>query len=134
MIERKLSHFPKLLNSSDPKGVKSIPNFVCNLIDPIEQSPMDIMHVILEGVCRKQIMRIFDVWITTKRSTWDEIKSCLDNFDYGYTCYERRIKNFNEYDSKRKEFIASASQMATLLLLFPFIFSNIIDIDHEEYK
>lgn len=133
---RKLEHSCNLIDSTNKYGVITIPNFVnLNLINPIEQSPMDIMHVIAEGICRKQVMRIFEEWNTTKRCQWMEIKSCLDNFNYGYTHKSNRIKNFTEYDfKKKKEVIVSACQMITLILLFPFIFKEIIDINHEEYK
>lgn len=132
---RKFSDSYSLVDSNNKYGVVSIPNFVkFKIIDPVLQSPMDIMHVIPEGCCRKQVMRIFEEWITTKRCTWVDIKSCLDNFIYGYTHSGNKIKNFREYDLKKSEFIVSSSQMLTLILLFPFIFEDIIDISHEEYK
>lgn len=124
-----------LKDASNPKGVTNIPLFLSlDLIDPIQQTPMDIMHIIPEGVCRKQVKKILDAWTTTKRTTWDELRACIDNFSYGYLHADNRIKNFSPHDLKKKELITSASQMLSLVLLFPYIFQNIVDITHEEYK
>ena len=50
------------------KGIKSIPCvYSYGLMDPIKQTPMDSMHMILEGVCRYQAMNIFDDWMATRR-------------------------------------------------------------------
>lgn len=116
-------------------GVLNIPNYLSlNLLDPVTQTPMDIMHCIPEGCCRKQVMRIFEAWIISKRCSWVEIKACLDTFPYGYAHAGNKITNFKEYDLKKPDFITSSSQMVTLVLLFPFIFQNILDMEHEEYR
>ena len=50
-----------LQNQEDKKGLVKVPNFwEYQFFDAILQTPQDIMHVILEGVCRYQVMRIFE--------------------------------------------------------------------------
>lgn len=116
-------------------GVVKIPNFWhLGLFDAIDQTPMDVMHVLLEGVCRKQVMRLFEEWVKTKRSKADELNKCIKNFTYHYSHQKNKISGVTEYDLKKNDFIISAGQMKTLILLFPFIFHRIVDINHEEYK
>ena len=93
-----------------------------------------MMHVLNEGICRKQIMRIFEVWTQTKRTDAIEIKSCLENFTYGYSIKKNIIKHFSSHDLEKNDFITSSAQMKTLIDLFPFVFEHIIDTNHEEYE
>ena len=81
-------------------------------------------------------MRIFEEWTLSKykRSTANEISNCLNLFDYKYKYKGNKISTFNEYDLRKNDFIVSASQMKSLVQLFPFIFCDIVDIEAEEYK
>lgn len=134
---RNIDDYANLLNSVDTKGVVKIPSyFDFKMINAVNQSPMDQMHVILEGICRKQIMRIFEEWtdVRYKRTNITEINRCIKLFNYQYKHEKNKIPGFSEYDLKKNEIVVSASQMKSLVLLFPFIFSDIVDIHHEEYK
>ena len=124
-----------LANTLDKKGIVAIPNFWnFDFFDAIEQTPMDVMHILLEGVCRKQIMWILDEWVQTKRADLSEINRCIQNFPYQQKHAKNKISDITQYDLTKKELVLSASQMKTFILLLPFIFSNIIDITHTEYK
>ena len=116
-------------------GIKFTPCFLSyNLIDPIQQTPMDIMHVVLEGICRRQVMNIFDDWIETKRTNASELDTKVKHFPYGYVFKDSKIPGISKFDLQKNQFIVSASQMKTLILLFPYIFETIVDMNHEEYK
>lgn len=121
------------------KGFKSVPKILdVGIFDPILQTPHDIMHILLEGVCRKQIMKILYAWteVTNKKSraTPSEIDASIQTFNYQYKYAKNKIPQITDYDLKKEELIISAGQMKTLVQLFPFIFSRIIDIDADEYK
>ena len=121
--------------SIDQKGLQKIPNFwKFDFFDAIQQIPQDIMHVLLEGVCRRQVINLIDDWILTKRTNLAELNRCIKNFDYGYKHKKNKIPGLLDADLKKKSLVVSASQMKSLVLLFPFIFDRIIDITHEEYK
>ena len=50
-----------LVNQTDKKGLVKIPNFWrFNFFDAVIQTPQDIMHILLEGICRRQVMCIFE--------------------------------------------------------------------------
>ena len=116
-------------------GMKIAPNILeYNLIDPILQTPMDIMHTILEGVCRRQKMNVFDDWIITKRTTPEEMEKRVQNFNYGYYFKDDKIPKITKSDLNKQQFMVSATEMKTLSLLFPFIFDGIVDLEHDEYK
>ena len=138
---RDIADFDILDNENPPKrerielGIKRISAALnTTLINPLIQTPGDIMHNILEGICRKQALKIIKLWVKSKRASFDELKACIDSFNYDKHHRPNRMKNLSEHDLKKKDLIISASQMKTLFLLFPFIFQNIIDLDNEEYK
>lgn len=114
-------------------GIKHVPDILqYSLIDPILQTPMDIMHVITEGILRRQIMNIFDAW--EGRTDHREINKRIQSFNYQYLYKHSKIPSFIQSDLQKNQLIVSASQMKTLVLLFPFIFDGIVDINHDEYK
>lgn len=123
------------LQKIDKKGVIKTPNFwQFDTFDAIQQTPMDGMHILPEGICRKQVMEIFRLWIDTKRTDVEELNRCIANFNYQYLYVKNKVPFFTRYDMEKNDLIISASQMITLVLLFPFIFEKIIDINHTEYK
>ena len=139
MPKRSISDFKTMnLGLKPPKdclGYKRVP-FLANvgsIFNPIEQTPMDAMHILADGICRYQAMRIFEHWIEIKRCSIEEIERCLLNFDYKSHA-DQRIKSFNEYDLKKGTLIVTAAQATTLFNMFPFIFEDILDIHNEEYQ
>lgn len=102
--------------------------------DPIEMCPQDPMHVILEGVARRVTMDLIKVWIGSKRATLKEINERISNFEYGYLCRKNKTKPLTKFDLTKDNLVTSASEMKTLLMLFPFIFHGIIDTTSPDYK
>lgn len=132
---RNISDYTRLNESSTKCGQKRMPCILkYSLFDPIHQAPVDIMHCILEGCCRRQSMRIFEKWTESKRCTAIEINDCLQTFNYNYMHKKNKISNFTSYDLTKENFITSSAEMKTLFILFPFIFRQIIDINDQEYK
>lgn len=107
-----------------------------DIFDPIKQSPQDPMHVILEGLARNIVMLYLKQWTkgSHPRSTLEELNSRLQNFKYGFLKEKSRMKPFTENDLKKDTLAISASQMRSLLLLFPFIFHDIIDLESDDYR
>lgn len=116
-------------------GIKRYSALLKYNFNPIDQTPQDVMHVLLEGIARRICMKIFDAWFADKnRTSLSEINFRLSNFPYGYSHKKNRISPLSEFDLKKSNLIISASEMHTLLLLFPIIFYDIIDVDTDEYK
>lgn len=123
-----------MLANETSMGYKKITTLTRFGFDPINSTPGDIMHILLEGIARKLIMHIFDIWLNIKRTDLNEINMRLDIFRYGYSDDKNKIKFFQMSDLKKKELILTASQMLTLIKLFPFIFWDILDITSKEYE
>ena len=101
--------------------------------NPILQTPFDIMHILLEGVCRKMAIRLFNELITSKRSSISEINSRIQSFDYKWLHKKNRMKEITEFDMKKTGLITTAAQMKTFFILMPFILEGVIDIECDEY-
>ena len=78
--------------------------------------------------------RIFEKWNGTKRTDATEINDSIQSFNYQYLHKRNKITSFVSYDLTKGEFITSSAEMKSLFLLFPFIFSQIIDIGDQEYR
>lgn len=102
--------------------------------DPINMTPQDPMHCILEGLDRRIAIDFFKLWIETKRCDISELNSKLSNFNYGFFYSKNKIKPLNESDLYKMELTITASQMKTLIHLFPLIFWDIADITSNDYK
>lgn len=134
---RKLEDLLKLTHESlanENYGVKKITTLTRFGFDPINCTPGDVMHILLEGIARKLVMIFLDLWINVKRTDIREINLRLDIFVYGYSDEKNKVKYFQSSDMKKKELVISASQMMTLIMLFPFIFYDILDISSKEYE
>lgn len=114
-------------------GVKKYSLILDYDFDPINNTPQDIMHVLHEGVARKLVMIFFGIWVSEKRCTISEINYRLKKFSWGYTHEKNKIRRISANDLKKKNFIVSASQMHTFILLFPIIFVDILDTSSDEY-
>ena len=102
--------------------------------DVINCTPQDPMHIIFEGVLRKLITKIFSIWLDLKRTNLSEINHRLASQFYGYTHSKNRIAFLNPNDLVKKDLVISASQMHTLIILFPIIFYDILDPDNEFHE
>lgn len=114
-------------------GIKKYSALLKYGFDVIEKTPLDIMHVLLEGVARRMLMKIIYIWVSSKRTTLSELNYRLKSFNYGYSHIKNRISFLGENDLKKKNLIISASQMHTLVLLFPLIFFDILDTSTDDY-
>ena len=125
----------KIVNKQSIEGVKRYSSlWRYDFFNPIEMTPQDPMHVILEGIGRKIIMYYFSIWIGTKRTDIDELNSRINTFKYGHLHMKNKLKPMRESDLDKNELVITASQMKTLLLLFPFIFFDIVDTKSQDYK
>ena len=79
-------------------------------------------------------MIFFEKWMSIGRSTVDEINARFSLMEWGYTHKKNKIQRLSEYDLKKQNLIIKASQMRSLMLLFPFIFNDILDVNSMEYK
>lgn len=101
----------------------------------LTSTPQDPMHIVLEGVARRLVIDFFKVWLDLKRVDLRELNSVLKNFKYGALHKADKIKiKLKEHDMYKKDLIISASQMKNLLLLFPLIFHDIVDLRSNDYK
>ena len=107
--------------------LKNVRPIVLNYgFDPFTQTPGDIMHILLKGICRRIVMIFFEKWMSIGRSTVDEINARFSLMEWGYTHKKTKIQKLSEFDLKKKNLIIKASQMRSLMLLFPFIFNETI--------
>lgn len=121
-------------NNGNPSfGVKRYSLLLHYDFDVIERTPQDIMHVLHEGVARRLVMIFFRIWLDMKRTELSEINWRISNFSYGYTHIKNKIKPLNENDIKKSNLIISSAQMHSLIILFPLIFHDILDINTDEY-
>ena len=103
--------------------------------DPVTMTPQDPMHILLEGIARRIIMDFFKLWVQTKRSSLAEINLRIKNFKLHHIHKNDQLKIcLKESDLYKNEFIISASQMRTLLEVFPFMFHDICDTNSPDYK
>ena len=123
------------LNNKGIKRTTEIFRFK-DIFDPIKQTPQDPMHVILEGVARVVVMYYLKVWtkIRPQRTTIDEINARIMNFNYGFLKEKGRMKPLNENDLKKDILTITGSQMKTLLIVFPFMFMDIVDLESDDYR
>lgn len=123
------------LDSKIKKGIKRYTLlYDYKFFDPINMTPQDPMHCILEGLDRRVAIDFFKYWIEKRRCDINELNSRLSNFKYGYFYSKNKIKNITESDLYKMELTITASQMKTLIHLFPFIFWDIADITSNDYK
>lgn len=136
---RKLEDLLKLTHESlanENYGVKKITTLTRFGFDPINCTPGDVMHILLEGIARKLVKIFLDIWIKEEKARTDirEINLRLDLFVYGYSDEKNKVKYFQNSDLKKNQIVITASQMMTLIMLFPFIFYDILDITSKEYE
>ena len=103
--------------------------------DPIKMTPQDPMHILLEGVARRLIIDFIKIWIQTKRTSLPELNMRIQNFNWHHNHKNDKLKLIlNETLLYKSELIISANQMRVLLNIFPFIFSDICDLDSQDYE
>lgn len=123
--------------NSSIRGVKSISPLSCvPNFDIFKQLPHDIMHVFLEGICRRHLWFVLYDLIDTKRSTLVEINSRIKYFNFGPFYIQNKPKAIREGDivGVKKTIIMKASEMYWIFLLFPFIFYDICDFESDIYR
>lgn len=105
-----------------------------DFFDPIEQTPQDPMHIILEGLARRLLLYYLKEWAHTKRTDLLEINSRIKNFEYGMLHKGGKFKEIKITDLSKNELVISASQMKILVLVFPFMFYDIVDLKAKDFK
>ncbi|CAF3734124.1 unnamed protein product [Rotaria socialis] len=93
-----------------------------NNFDIFHQTGIDIMHVLLEGICQRELKLLLKHIQQQKFANLSSLTSMIRNFQYG--CNEPSPSdkfNLSSEDNEVK-FRASASEMLSLFKYMPFIF------------
>lgn len=104
--------------------------------DITKDLPHDPMHVLLEGICKYHLIDILQVILDgpEKRATLDELNTNIKIFNFGNNKSKNRPSGIkpNILDDQ-PSLSMTAAQTWNMIMLFPFIFHDIIDIEHRDY-
>lgn len=108
--------------------------FEYSFFNAITMTPQDPMHILLEGVARRLVLDFIKLWVQTKRTNLREINARFKKFKYSWFHSKNKLTIIlKESDLYKKEIVISASQMHTLLIIFPLIFDDIVDTTSSDY-
>ena len=136
MPPRNLRQLRSLSNNSKSSNmgvVEKTPAQNCTNFNAIIQTPFDLMHILLEGVCRKLIHRVMHE-IVKKRAPLSLLNNKIQNFKYKFNHKKSKLSIITDYDLKKDSLITTSAQMLTLFKLLPYIFEDILDFDHISFK
>ncbi|CAF2157123.1 unnamed protein product [Rotaria magnacalcarata] len=93
-----------------------------NNFDIFHQTGIDIMHVLLEGICQRELKLLLKHIQQQKFANLSSLTAMIRNFQYGFNEPSPSDKfNLSSEDNEVK-FRASASEMLSLFKYIPFIF------------
>ncbi|CAF1994153.1 unnamed protein product [Rotaria magnacalcarata] len=93
-----------------------------NNFDIFHQTGIDIMHVLLEGICQRELKLLLKHIQQQKFANLSSLTAVIRNFQYGFNEPSPSDKfNLSSEDNEAK-FRASASEMLSLFKYIPFIF------------
>lgn len=105
--------------------------------DIFEQTPPDVMHVLLEGVIPLTLQALIKHFISTKQTTLVEVNNGIKNFLYGYMEEKDKPNNIRQQDLRGSSCLNQDAAKAHLLFqIFPFVVGknvNLNDVHWELY-
>lgn len=135
---RTVDNYESLLSESDPKisGIKErcifhkLHNFHIT-----KNISADVMHDLLEGVCRYDVALIINHFIFNMQLfSLTEFNMRLQGFDYGSKYNINKPPEFNEKSVKKGCIIISSSEMFCLIQNLPVIIGDLIPIENEHWE
>lgn len=119
------------------RGVsKKSPLSDIKLFDITKDLPHDPMHILFEGLCKYHLIDILQVIIDgpDKRATLDEINTNIKAFNFGRNKSKNRPSGIKQNILDDNPSLSmTAAQTWTMVMLFPFIFHDIVDITHRDF-
>lgn len=119
-------------NISSESGIKD-KCALRNLFDfcPVENYSVDVMHDLLEGICRYDVAKILNFFIKSGYFNLEQLNNRIQGFDYGDNFHNNNPPEILPSHLQNEKIIISASEMYHLVINLPLIIGDLVpDCEH----
>lgn len=122
-------HFHGVVNRSPLLDIRQF--------DITKDLPHDPMHILNEGLAKYHLIDVLQFIIDgpDRRATLEDINTNIKFFNFGVNQSKNRPSGIKPSILEDNPSLSmTASQTGAIIMLFPFIFDDIVDINHSDYK
>ncbi|XP_034944804.1 uncharacterized protein [Chelonus insularis] len=131
---RNKSNYENDLSKQDPKSTGITENSIFNSVNKFhvcENYCVDVMHDLLEGLCKNDLVNILSHFIDKKIFTLKTLNYKIQCYKYPRNCNKPSI--ITRENLKDKKLRMSAAEMMTFTVHAGLIFGDLIPDDNDEY-